>query len=746
MCTQPDLAGVKKRRSRFLAARLWCVALAPIGAAIALPGSGRALVVATVVVCIMAFLTLPIVRAVYAALRFLARLFKAPLTEEMEGPDAGASDDAETVALAATEDAASPTTDQQLRQSLILAAIQMWTLAGIAIGTHLHVGALTWSVAQLIAFFLVMAFALAAPAVGFGLEAIRSRKMPPRPSGKPQHDHISGFGALLLVMAIVGIVALAALATTDRNINREIHAQWGAWIVFALIGLFLIAATVPSFGVPDWLNRVAGWSGRLLHPLGRSLSVADSVLVYCIAPAAGVTLKRRWLGRYAYLAAHLLPLGLMGYFLPAPFGLIPIAWSLVSAISISRRWSWVEDDRETAMLTAQFRSENLRVGFAQDLRDEALIAFTSMFILVPLALRQVQIWGDASGLTIFSITVPAREDLYMWIQYFGSELAKAVPFVDWAEIYDVEGDGPIEMKSELSRHVVFATRVLVDLVFLATLVQVLSTFARNAKQIEMFRKGEVDRFDPFIEGTQFQRLVVWNGSRWEPNATAVKTFGTRRKYNLTRLLELRDDKQAATQNQARVAGAQDRRLPQWAVWAAADLLYARDYQDGTVVAQLYEQLNDAAGAISGKAPNKDAIASILDELEKPNRARQIDDLDDVRFRLRRYVTSWPLRQRIVTLIARVDPDDDEDLGVLQTTALATTLADEKRLDSRAPIRRIAFDALKPAYLRGERSVIRAFQRAAEKDQSGALKSDILAFVQANPRTPTQDEIDLGPTA
>jgi hypothetical protein len=625
-----------------------------------------------------------------------------------------------------------PTHSDQLKQTLVLAAVQVWALATIALMVRLGgtEGAF-WDGNALSILFATLAIALLAPMVGFGVQAVRAGKLPPRPGDKPQHHHITGFGAVFLVATVAGIVLLAAVATTDRNINQQIHAQWGAFIVYFLVAFFLVVATVPSFGVPTWLVRAATATSGFLRPFGRLLSVVDSVLVYAVAPSVGVTLRQRWLGRYAYLAAYFVPLGLLGYCLPAPWGLAPTLWALVAAISVSRRWNWVEDDRETAMLTAQFRSENLRVGFDQDLRDEALLAFSTMFLFVPLALRQAQLWGDDVGVAVFSIQGANINNLYYWTQYFGSELAKAVPFVDWAEIYDVEGDGPIEMDSTLSRHVVFATRVLVDLVFLATLLQVLSTFSRNAKQIEMFSEGAIDRFDPFIERTQFRNLVSWNGSRWIAVEDRLRRFGRRRKYSLTRLLELRDDKQLARQR-GEAGAAEDRRLQDWATWAAADLLYDRDYQDGEIVDELYQRLRQDSGVDDGKPPNKDAVASILDELFKPGRRLDYDDLNDVRRHLNAYRSAAELRRRLIELMGREDEGIDEADQTLRENGLAAALSDERTYDSRSPNRRLAFEALKPRYLQGSPRVIRAILRAAEADQAPALRSDIKEFVDKNP--------------
>jgi hypothetical protein len=437
--------------------------------------------------------------------------------------------------------------------------------------------------------------------------------------------------------------------------------------------------------------------------------------VFGVAAAAGATLQSRR-NRYFCLVAYLTPLGVLGYFLPEPFGLVPIGWALISAIAISRRWAWVEDDRETAMLNGKFVGDHIKIGFAQDLRDEALLAFSSMFLLVPLALRQTFMWGEAHALPVFALTDVNPDDMTIWVQYFGSELAKAVPFVDWAEIYDVEGQGPIAMTKPLGQHVVFATRVLVDLVFLAALLQALSTLARNAKQSEMFKSGVLDRLDPFIEQREFRRLVQDRDGAWRPTDAAHK-FRPGNSYDLTRLIELKKN--------------HDDKTP---LGAAARYLFDRDYRNANVSAELHAQLLQQTSLQQGQKPDLAAIAATLQAIQDAGDLRQISDLDDARRALKSFPTARDVRKTLIEMIAAFNAAEDKDDQELQTLFLSDALSAPGGFEPRVETRKIAFEALKARYLAGDDHAFIAIQRAASSDPSGEFRKTAAGFIAAHPRS------------
>jgi hypothetical protein len=554
------------------------------------------------------------------------------------------------------------------------------------------------------------------PFVACWRAAILDGRLPALPVGTPKHDHITGWGFLALACIVGVIVGLATWATSSEIADKRIHADWGVGVVFGLAIAFVFAALTPVIAnalAPAQARRLfafvrpLGWVAR---PFGTVLSGIDSIMVFAVAGSAGAAQK--WLLlRYFLLFGVIIPCAVLGYFLPAPYGLIPIAWGFVVAISMSRRWSWIEDDRELYMLNRKFSGSHLRIGFSQDLRDEALLSFMSMFFLVPLALQQFQAWTSDTATPLFHTTPGASLSLLDWIGYYGTELAKAVPFVDWAEIYQVEGVAPIEARTPMARHAVFATRVLVDLVFLAALLQALSISARNAKQMDLFWAGTLDRLDPFVEPREFRKLLRRTGDgAWEINEDALAKFP---KYDGLRLAELSDPSHKPIDLVARA-------------------LRRRDGSDDE--ARFYEQLEERAFA---KKKDADAIDEVLTALRMSSTHTQVDELDHVRIELNHKRAMNGVRETIVRMI-RAAPNTTERIVALESALIGKTNvpgagpAGHVR-DAVAPVRRIALEAFEELALLGDANAIRVIDIVASNDPSGNIQkmaAAILARIRA----------------
>lgn len=546
--------------------------------------------------------------------------------------------------------------------------------------------------------------------------AVLDGRLPATPNGQPKHDHITGWGFLALALVVTVIVALAAWAASDAEADRQIDAEWGVIVVFGLAIAFALAAVLPLISnaiAPGVMKQVASIAAPLnwvAKPFGAILSFLDSILVFAVAGGAGAA--QPWLlVRYLFLVCSILPCALLGYWLPAPWGLVPIAWGFVVAISISRRWAWIEDDREIYMLNRRYNGAHVRVGFAQDLRDEALLSFMSMFFLVPLALRQAHLWYAAQGAPLFEIDPQAQINLLDWIGYYGTELAKAVPFVDWAEIYQVEGNAPIEATSAQARHAVFATRVLVDLVFLAALLQALSISARNAKQMDLFRAGVMDRLDPFIEPREFRRLVQKDETgQWMIHEKAIADFP---KYDAIRLAEL-----SAPEHHP--------------INIAAKALRRRDGSDDS--ARFHEQLLERA---FHKKKDADAIDEVLTAIRMTDAAIEADELDRARIELNHKRAMNGVRENIARLIVRAS-DPLTRMAAIKSILIgenpSSELPADAVRDAVAPVRRIALLALKGQAASGDREAIAVIDRVADTDPSGNLKreaKDILAALRGS---------------
>lgn len=559
-------------------------------------------------------------------------------------------------------------------------------LLGAVAAAPLYAAYLPWTLAP---WHWAAAFGAAcAPAlIASWVVSVLAKRLPVRPGATPKLNHISGWSFLLLAVPIALIVGLALWAAASPSGGRAINATWGIIVVVGLAILFAFAAWAPSWN----LDRRAGWLIAVLRPLvtpfGLLMSIIDSLLVFVVATAAGAS-QRSWPLRYFILAGFLLPCAYMGYWLDAPWGLIPLATGFAVAVSMSRRWAWVEDDRELAMLNGRFVGSHLRIGFDQDLRDEAMLGFMSMFFLVPLALRQID-----GALHVFEIRDANPENVLDWIAFYGAELAKAVPFVDWAEIYNVHGDAGIQTGDKpMARHVIFATRVLVDLVFLAALLQALGISARNAKQRELFNTGALNRLDPFIEKAELRKLVRrGDDGEWHAVDDEVQKFPS---YDAIRLGELSDPSQPR------------------AIQAAAKAL--RMKQGGSTSAEFHDELMRRA-----MLPKRDreAIMEVVQAIRGAGPDRQVFELDQARRALNGAVRMVEARTSVMRLLVEAAQSQE------RTNALMEALQAGPLRDGLGPVRAVAVAGLAIPAANDEPGV-RALVRhiAASGDTEGERKA------------------------
>ncbi len=517
------------------------------------------------------------------------------------------------------------------------------------------------------------------------LQAIADGRLSATPNGEPKHHHISGWSFVLLALATSIILGPATWAATSAQDKASIDANWGALVLFGLAVAFAIAAVAPSWNLTQSATGIIAGLTTLVRPFGAILSALDSLLVFAVAGSAGAR-REHWTLRYLILFGVLTPCAVLGYWLEPPWGLAPIGWAFLVAVAMSRRWNWVEDDRELAMLNGHFTGPHLRIGFSQDLRDEALLSFMSMFFLVPLALRQAQMAATAHHIPLFEIHGVDPNSLMTWIAFYGTELAKAAPFVDWAEVYQVGGDPAIVPRSVLSQHVVFTTRVLVDLVFLAALLQALAINARNGKQRALFREGTLNRLDPFIEPVEFRKLVRrGDDGKWVADAEAIKAFPI---YDPIRLSELSGPDQRAFMS------------------VAAKALSAA--QGGADSEEFHDEL--LRRAMMAK-PDKEAIAEVVLAIRAAGPTRQLYELDQARIALNYKPRMVEARTQLMRLLIET-PDSTE-----RTRALLSAIQPGPNRDSLGPVRAVAIAGLANQAAANEIGVVAAIREAEQATDS-----------------------------
>lgn len=518
-------------------------------------------------------------------------------------------------------------------------ALPTGALGGLSIALLMGISALAIVGARFPAFAVrpeavcLLYFLALAPAVlGNWLQARREKRIPATKSDKPP-NHISGIGAGGLLAFMVVVVALGVWAAATGT-TAMIDTAAGIVVIFALAVAFVLLAISPFLPESRTAGSILKILRRVSQPLGSLASWIDSLLVFPVAGALGASQTSMY-ARYALLIGNIVPCAILGWQLPAPFGLLPLGAAVIGTVAIARRWAWIEEDRENAMLNRKFEGEHLRVGFGQDLRDETLIAFMTLLFLVPLALRQLYF---ALGPETFQISQPSdANDLLAWFSFFGTELAKGLPFVDWAEVYHVEGNAPIHLDPDhltAGNHVIFASRVLVDLVLLAAFLQAISVAQRSAKLNEMFEAGTLDQLDPFSEPGALRKLVRRSENGLEIVPETCDAFP---RYNEDRLEYLKD-RYAADDELGFVA----RHL--------LDL-----YAQGGPEDQLVDQSKRPK-------PDRDRCDELLDELKRAVDVR-IGPLKAAHYNLNSKSSLWAVRLAIVEIIAQT-VDDPASINAL----------------------------------------------------------------------------------
>ena len=348
-----------------------------------------------------------------------------------------------------------------------------------------------------------------------------------------EQDDAEALGAFVATAIVVGIVALAWFAGSLRD-GMGLRNSVGVAIAAGVIGLFAIVIFL------DWIAeappiRAAGTAvrgfSRRVSGLAAFYNAIDTVLVRIGAHAAGME-HREMASRYFVLAGTMLALAALAWNLPAPIGLIPAAIGLLLALSVSRLWSWVEDDRNLASITRFNPDAPIKVGFREDFRDETLLGFVFVLVIIPIALMQADKGIFASQL-FHAETPGAKGDLDLWLGYYGFELAKALPVIDWADIYKLQpGDDLLRPNGAMGMHAVFAARVAVDLVLIASLLQAISIATRNRQQKALFAAGHINRLDELVEKEEIRRALSRRRVDWFKGAINF------RRYDRERLKEI----------------------------------------------------------------------------------------------------------------------------------------------------------------------------------------------------------------
>ncbi|WP_155825813.1 hypothetical protein [Hirschia maritima] len=351
-------------------------------------------------------------------------------------------------------------------------------------------------------------------------------------------------------LIFASIIILATVIYIAGNLQKGYVANNGVSFTLKDDEGFLVLAVIAfAFALLIFLPRIAAslhWSfvskffrhvfskktpfGFLLSTFGSALSIIDAFFVYVVAPTVGVTMNSTF-GRYFTITSYLIPLAVLSWYLPAPFGLLPIVLGFIISTAVARRWSWVEADREIKLRNPKADESKLSIGVEQDLRDEALLALLSLIVMLPLAMRQAHLTTLAFSpdVHLFSLQnnglITAEQTSFIqWLAFFGTELAKAIPFVDWADIYKVDSNPTIQSVGPYSFHVVFIARAIVDIVFLGALTQAITSSFKLNEHKRLFFNEEIFVLDPFIERVELSKLAFKKNGEWKIDEERIKKF------------------------------------------------------------------------------------------------------------------------------------------------------------------------------------------------------------------------------
>jgi hypothetical protein len=156
-------------------------------------------------------------------------------------------------------------------------------------------------------------------------------------------------------------------------------------------------------------------------------------------------------------------------------------------------------------------------------------------VVLPVGMRQVHL--SLPSVQVFAAEGAVVDQLDAWIGFFGVELLKALPFLDWADVYDAQAATRIETSGPLSMHVVLFARALIDLLFISALFQSISISVSLAKNRSDFlnRRASVDKLDQRIETRELTSLAYKSGEVWKFRSDIDRYSH----YNLRRLSRLR---------------------------------------------------------------------------------------------------------------------------------------------------------------------------------------------------------------
>lgn len=524
-------------------------------------------------------------------------------------------------------------------------------------------------------------------AIGCYSEAAANEEVGTKKNNLPRPSHITGLGGTVAILLSL-MVALIFFVGEWQPHGLDLPGSVGNGTFVALgttfVGVFLSSRIPAPTSLGEALDRLRVWTSGIQR-LGIALSRVDAFLVFGIAPLAGVTLNNP-VFRYILLLTQIVCGGLLTWFCPTPFGLLGAFWVFLLVFSVVRRWGWVEHVRAFRLQNSQ-GIEQRRIKQIVDLRDEAMVSLMLLVLVMPVAMRQVHLAVPIGH--GFVISGNSLDDVFSWTGFFGVELLKALPFLDWADIYGARNGANIHTSGALSMHSVFVARMVIDLVFLAALIQLVSisvAIERNKRDFLAKRNG-VTSLDERVERNHLSRLVK---------------IGPDGKFSPTNLIDQYKHYDPLALSRLRLHYRNDARL----LAAIREIAKAA----GKLVSVPSEELLEEAYR---SAPRADRLMAILQVVET-EKDFDFEHLLEARSELNRKGRLENERKYLVQIMVRhFSPSIERDQEFAEI--LSGTNADSLR-----DVRRLVIDTLVRNAKRNT-DVLKYLRAAAEQDNSKAVR-------------------------
>ena len=315
---------------------------------------------------------------------------------------------------------------------------------------------------------------------------------------------VGTLGGWLCILFVSAIIVLATLFADRPEATISLPAGYLTFAIVAIAALSVGWISAFRRTQAAQLKRIDRYSltwRSLFRGPAALVNALDHVAVRVVSALGGMENRSR--GRRILCFLFVLSVVVSASITAgALIGAGLLLFAIAICVSVVRRWHWIEMDRDAFLVSRKSSSALLRLGFEHDLRAEALTAIVCLLLLIPLGFWQLErvLPGTFAG------DESLKANLLIWIGFFGAELAKAVPFVDWSEVFHIANGSPIDPQTPLGAQTVFCVRAAIDLFLLSAVVQSVQIAGRTTEQLAAFRDKLLPILDPFVEREELGQL------------------------------------------------------------------------------------------------------------------------------------------------------------------------------------------------------------------------------------------------